>query len=835
MRVLLPISLAITLLTSPFSHLPAQQRTLPRARFPADLDRYLANVVKQWEIPGLAIAVVRNDSVLVATGYGVRELGRPGRVDENTVFDVASLSKSFTATAAAMLVDRGMLHWDDPVRRHLPDLVLPNDSLTAQLTLRDFLSHRTGLDAANMMWVPSAVTSAEVLRRMRYLRPLVAPRRAMIYSNVGYTVAGEVIAAAAKKPFADVLRDLVIRPLGLTRTTWEYEQAAGMQNVAASHATIDGRQQPIARETQRDAIAGAAAVQSTVRDLTRWMRLHLNGGLLDSTRFVSDSTMREMHRIQVRIPGTPAQRAARLIQDTAGGGYGLGLQVMDYRGHPILWHTGNGDGQIAWMAMLPRDRLGVVVLVNTWAAPNVHFALVNKIIDTYLGYEPRDWAAETFARIGGPAQDSARVVSARAMIAMRTTAPPPVPLEAFAGRYDQPLFGPVVIRRAESGLTLQMGEGEIADLEYHGANTFWAQWRRALFRETYGTHVTFTVTADSVVALTLLLNRDQFTARKASVGLSAAPAPRIDLAGIDAIVGRWNLRILDYLGPSDVFSSWLEIERSGFQALVGRFVGLIGGARPIGSIDWDPKQRVARFRIPMEWEGVRQDWDVTSRDLRYEVMATGDSLVGRVVRPEGTMRVFVGKRAPLLLRANPAAWTAPVALFNGTDMTGWVLAPTARSLPNFWVVRDGVLATTAGEGANLMTVERFQDFRLHCEWRLPKGQSAGVFPRGRYWVILNSKPDTLPFKGTTGAVHGFLVPSQDAGRADSSWQTMDITLVGRRITIVVNGRTVIADQIIPGITGSAIDGDEASPGPIMLQGEEFGVVEFRNITISVPR
>jgi CubicO group peptidase (beta-lactamase class C family) len=834
MRLRLPILLALTLLPAPCSLLPAQQRTPPRQRFPAELDRYIAGVVRQWQIPGLAIAVVRNDSVLVAKGYGVRELGRRAPVDENTVFDIASLSKSFTATAAAILVDRGVLHWDDPVRRHLPDLVLPSDSLTERMTLRDFLSHRTGLDAANMMWVPTAVSSAEVLRRMRYLRPLVPPRRSMIYSNVGYTVVAEALAAAAKKPFSELLRDLLIRPLGLTRTTWTYEQAAGMENLAASHATLDDRQQPVARESQRDAVAGAAAVQSSARDLTRWMRLHLNDGVLDGTRFVSESTMREMHRVQMRIGGTPAQRAARLIQDTTGG-YGLGLQVMDYRGHPILWHTGNGDGQIAWMVLLPKDRLGVVVLVNTWAAPQVHFALVNKIMDTYLGYEPRDWAAEWFARRAPPGQDSARAVSARAMATMRTTAPPPVPLDAYTGRYEHQLFGPVVIRRDASGLTLQMGEGELADLEYHGANTFWTAWRRPLFREVYGTHVTFTVTADSVAALTMLLNRDQFTARKANTVLSAAPSPRPDLTGVEAIVGRWNLRILDYLGPREVTSSWLEIDRSGFGALVGRFVGLIGGARPIGRIDWDAKEKVARFRIPMEWEGIRPEWDVTTRDLRFEVTAAGDSLVGRLVWPEGGMRVFVGKRAPLLLRDDPASWTAPRALFNGTDMTGWVIAPTARSLPNFWIVKDGALATTAGEGANLMTVERFQDFRLHFEWRLPKGQSAGVFPRGRYWVILNGKPDTLPFKGTTGAVHGFLIPSRDAGRADSSWQTMDITLVGRRITVVVNGKTVIADQIIPGITGSALDGDEAAPGPIMLQGEEFGVVEFRNITISVPR
>jgi 3-keto-disaccharide hydrolase len=181
----------------------------------------------------------------------------------------------------------------------------------------------------------------------------------------------------------------------------------------------------------------------------------------------------------------------------------------------------------------------------------------------------------------------------------------------------------------------------------------------------------------------------------------------------------------------------------------------------------------------------------------------------------------------------PTRWSTPTPLFNGKDLTGWAPAPTARSLPNFWVARDGVLANTADEGTNLMTVQKFQDFKLHAEFRLPRRATSGIFPRGRYWVMLQDTPDTVPFRGTTGAVHRFLVPSVDASLGPDVWQSIDITLVGRRITVVVNGRTVIADQDIPGVTGSAIDSDEAAPGPIMLQGEERRV-EFRNITIAVP-
>jgi hypothetical protein len=252
-------------------------------------------------------------------------------------------------------------------------------------------------------------------------------------------------------------------------------------------------------------------VQSSVADLTRWMRLHLNNGVLDGRRFVSDSAMRTMHSIQVPIVTTPAMRAARLVEDSVVG-YGLGWQVMDYRGHPVIWHSGNGDGQIVWMALLPRERLGVVVLVNTWSAPLVHNALVSRILDTYLGYAPRDWSGEGLLRVPSVirAQDSA----ARVIQAMRSTAPPPRPLERYTGRYDHPLFGPVIIRAEPSGLTLQMGEGQVADLELHGEETFFVRWRDPLYREYYGTHVYFEAAGDSVVSLRIRINRDEFTATR---------------------------------------------------------------------------------------------------------------------------------------------------------------------------------------------------------------------------------------------------------------------------------------------------------------------------------
>jgi hypothetical protein len=328
---------------------------------------------------------------------------------------------------------------------------------------------------------------------------------------VGYTIAGEAMAAAAGRPIEALLRDLVIAPLGLRRTTWSYDQAAAMPNVASAHATIDGRQVPVRRERQRQPIAAAAAVQSSAADLAQWMRLHLNNGVLNGTRLVSDSSIRELRRVQAPIPTTPAMRAARLVQDTVIG-YGLGLQRYDYRGHPVVWHTGNGDGQIAWMSMLPDDRLGVVVMVNTWSAPFVHMALVNRILDTYLGYPDRDWAGEALARVPGmlAAGDSAH----QALMAARKSGPPPRPLPEYAGRYDHPLFGPVHVRVEGPGLVLQMGDGQKADLEFHHDDAFLIRWHDPLFREYFMTLVRFEGSTDAITALNVRINRDQFTARK---------------------------------------------------------------------------------------------------------------------------------------------------------------------------------------------------------------------------------------------------------------------------------------------------------------------------------
>ncbi len=311
--------------------------------------------------------------------------------------------------------------------------------------------------------------------------------------------------------------------------------------------------------------------------------------------------------------------------------------------------------------------------------------------------------------------------------------------------------------------------------------------------------------------------------RRARLSLALAflalPAAARAQATEPPIVGRWDLRVTQPDGS--IAPSWLEVSRSGNSALVGRFVGNVGSARPIGRIDF--AGGTMRFAIPPQWEQ-------GTADLTVEGTVAGEGMTGSLVLPNGERRTWTATRAPTLRRAAAPRWGTPVPLFNGRDLAGW----TTQGGANHWKVVGGVLTNTAS-GANLVTTRKFDDFRLHVEFRVPKGGNSGVYLRGRYEVQVEDSGDRselLPLN--VGGVYGFLPASENASRKPGEWQSYDITLVGRRVTVVLNGRTVIADQIIPGITGGALDSEEGAPGPILLQGDHTAV-EFRNVVITPAR
>jgi hypothetical protein len=280
------------------------------------------------------------------------------------------------------------------------------------------------------------------------------------------------------------------------------------------------------------------------------------------------------------------------------------------------------------------------------------------------------------------------------------------------------------------------------------------------------------------------------------------------------LIGRWDITVDENGKPAP---SWLEVELSGFKTLVGRFVSTGGSARPVSKIKFENGK--FGFAIPPQWE--KED-----RDLVLEGMVTGDRIQGAITTSTGETYSFTGVKAPDLKRNNKPEWSKPIALFNGKDLTGW------KALgENQWKVIDGVL-TSAQSGANLVSEKEFTDFKLHVKFRYKEGSNSGVYLRGRYEVQIIDNPKTdHPNSHLFGGVYGFLVPSEMPTLGPNTWQTYDITLVGRMITIVANGKTIIANQEIPGITGGALNSNEGEPGPIYIQGDH-GPIEFKEIVIT---
>jgi hypothetical protein len=291
---------------------------------------------------------------------------------------------------------------------------------------------------------------------------------------------------------------------------------------------------------------------------------------------------------------------------------------------------------------------------------------------------------------------------------------------------------------------------------------------------------------------------------------SGQSADSVTARGIE---GRWDLVIQK---DGKMLPSWLEIEHSGVKTLVGRFVYESGSARPISVVNVINGK--FNFSIPPQWEP-------GDRNMDFEGELDGENLKGSMIFTDGKKYEWTGVRAPLLKRSGQPTWGKPIKLFNGVDLKGWHAMGE-----NQWKVENGVLRSLKS-GSNLVSDQTFTDFKLHVEFRYEKGSNSGVYLRGRYEVQIEDSKGKEPWKGYLGAVYGFLTPSEMVAKEPGEWQTYDITLIGRMVTIVANGKTIISNQEIPGITGGALDSKEGEPGPILFQGDH-GPIDLRNIVIT---
>lgn len=448
-----------------------------QTRVPAPLktfDSYVAQAVRQWGIPGLAIAIVKDDSVVFAGGYGVRRLGATAAVTPHTVFAIGSCTKAFTAAALGMLVDSGKLAWDDPAANVLKGFTLSDPYVSRELTVRDLLSHRSGLMRGDALWYATPYTRAEVLRRIRYLKPTWSFRSHYGYQNIMFLAAGEIVPAVTGKSWDDFVRDRLFTPLGMSATTTSVTVLDSLGDVATPHERFEGRERPIAWRNI-DNIGPAGAINSTVLDMAQWIRLQLGGGVYGGRRFVSSSAMREMWSPQTIIPLDSVTE--RLRPSTHFLAYGMGWSLSDYRGRKLVSHGGAIDGFRAVVGLVPEERLGVVVLSNGGEPGRaLTNALFLRVVDAYLGAVATDWSTVLRAvRDADMARDSLdRDHQERARV---SGTKPSLDLTAYAGTYRDEMYGDVTVSADRGTLAIQFGPFFTGALSHWNFDTFKASWQ----------------------------------------------------------------------------------------------------------------------------------------------------------------------------------------------------------------------------------------------------------------------------------------------------------------------------------------------------------------------
>jgi len=438
-----------------------------------EIDAYAEKTRQDWKVPGMAIAIVKDEKVVFAKGYGIRGLNKTEKVDENTLFAIASNSKAFTTASLAILVDEKKLGWDDKVVKYLPEFQMYNPYVTSELTIRDLVSHRSGLDtfSGDLLWYETTYESDEILRRVRFLKPTSSFRSSFGYQNLMFIAAGKVIEKVSGKSWSQFVRERILTPLGMNRTTTSIRDLK--DNYSMPHNESGGRLR-VLHLGNVDGAAAAAALNSSVTDVAKWLRLQLGRGKFEGKQIYSEQQAGVMWTptTLLAVNPFPAKDAPTQLFSA----YGLGWFLNDYRGRKVISHGGGLDGMISQTAMMPAENLGLVVLTNSETGVNT--IMQNKIFDVFTGAPKRDWSAERLERAK---QNKAREAEAdRKLVESRVlNTKPSLSLKDYAGNYTDQLYGDASLAEENGKLVLRFVQSPnfVADLEHWHYDTFQIKWR----------------------------------------------------------------------------------------------------------------------------------------------------------------------------------------------------------------------------------------------------------------------------------------------------------------------------------------------------------------------
>lgn len=464
---------------------------------PADLDAYVARAMKTFETPGIAVAIVKDGKVVIAKGFGVKKLGDPAPVTAETLFGIGSNTKAFTAATLATLVDEGKLSWDDRVEDKLPGFAMYDPYASHEMTVRDLLCHRSGLSLGEgdmLLWPHTTYTRAEIVHRIRGMKPAYSFRSKYAYSNLMFITAGELTKAATGKSWEEAVRERIFDPIGMTHSGFSNADLKDGVDYAWPHTLVDGKIKVDAIE-DKDTISSAGAINSSVNDLAKWVIVQLNHGKLPNSekRVFSEKQSEEMWSAQTVMPIEKLDGPlASLAPNFAA--YGLGWALRDYHGHKIVGHSGGLMGFLTRVVMVPDENLGVIVLTNFDTSDGPMNAIAYHVVDEYSGVTGNDWIAIA-KTIDDDAHRKADETMKKATAERATNLVPSLPLEKYAGTYSDAWYGTatVFLKDGKLGFRLDQSEGASGEMLPWQHDTFKVHWN---LEDAY---LTFALKADGTV------------------------------------------------------------------------------------------------------------------------------------------------------------------------------------------------------------------------------------------------------------------------------------------------------------------------------------------------
>lgn len=439
------------------------------------LDELFAKALEDYNVPGMAIAIVKDGEVVLSKGYGVRNVNRPEKVDDKTLFAIASNSKAFTAAALAMLVDEGKIKWSDKVRDHLPYFELYNPYVSAEMTIKDLLSHRSGLAtfSGDLIWYGTTHSREEVIRRAKYLKPVYGFREAYGYSNIMYLAAGEVVQAVTGQTWDDFIKERIFLPLGMTTSNTSITAFQPNGNIASPHNEVKGKNIAI-DYVNWDNINAAGSINACVSELTQWIKLQLNKGTLDGKQYWSVNRAYEMWENVTPKPVSKWQRENMPTRHF--NGYGLGWELMDYGGKKVISHGGGYDGMISKTVLVPEINLGFVILTNN--INSLPSALSFDILDTYLGIRTEPNWTTRFLKMKKDSEEAELAAAKADEDARVKNTQPSLALEKYIGTYHSEMYGNVEVSLQDNQLKIDFVPTALfkGNLEHWHYDTFKLNW-----------------------------------------------------------------------------------------------------------------------------------------------------------------------------------------------------------------------------------------------------------------------------------------------------------------------------------------------------------------------